>query len=107
MKSHALLYTPCRRALWIWGKSHLPSSLSEAPADGHRQMAKFHTSLCLTDWGTMVKEELGGSHFQSPWKPQRVRTGFTEPLHSPWLISAIHLQSDLDQAEALSSNLLF
>lgn len=52
-------------------------------------------------WGRMVKEELGGSHFQSPWKPQRVRTSFTERLHSPWLISAIHLQSDLDQAEAL------
>lgn len=71
-------------------------------------MAKFHTSLCLTDMGEDGEGgELGGSHFQSPWKPQRVRTGFTERLHSPWLISAIHLQSDLDQAEALSSNLLF
>lgn len=62
MKSHALLYRPCWIALWIWGKSHLPSSLSRVPADGHRQMVEFRTSLCLTNWGIRVKEELGGSH---------------------------------------------
>lgn len=62
-------YVPCRIALWISDKSHLPSSLSEVPADGHRQMAEFGTSLCLTDWGRRVKGGMGTLTSRAPRSP--------------------------------------
>lgn len=59
-------YVPCRIALRISDKSHLPSSLSEVPADEHRQMAEFGTSPCLTDWGRRVKGGTWGLSLPEP-----------------------------------------
>lgn len=44
VESRALFCTPCQVALWIWGKSHLPTSFSVVPGDGYRSGRIFHPS---------------------------------------------------------------